>query len=863
MHANEGFRTNIGLSIFKNKYAISPQDTWENLCRRLVEEVAGPDKTGLCLMSKEERDTLCRYMQQFKFVPGGRYLYYAGRKRKYWNNCFLYDVEDSKESWSELARKALLTLSSGGGVGVHYSKIRPAGHALAGTGGLASGPIPLMHMINEIGRNVMQGGSRRAALYASLHYWHDDVWDFLRIKNWEDYKVGKSKATLKTAKQEDFNFPCPLDMTNISINWDEGAGELENNVLFLENVKQAMRTGEPGFSFNFYNKKHEVLRNPCVSGDTPILTDKGYKPIESCVGKKVNIWNGEEWSEVVPFEAGVAHLYRVTLSDGAYLDCTADHKWLIDGERIETRNLLIGHTLDKFRMPLAGGLGARNSEGAYSQGFYSGDGNRGYNYSYVYWPKYSCIKALQGDIVEGAEDGRRVWKHGPMLDKSWVPFDEHADYRLRWLAGLLDADGTVTRDCNGSGFQVASIDFEFLERLRLMLTTLGVRAKVVNARKAGSYPMPDGRGGIANYNCKEIKRLLIGNYDAWHLMQLGLGTYLNRLEHSGSKPQRDARQFVKVTSIEDLGRCEMTYCFEEPKANRGTFNGIVTGQCSEVVSSDDNDVCNLGSVNISRIETKEEFDSVVELGTKFLFCGSVRGELPHEECYETRNKNRRLGLGLMGIHEWLLKRGKTYAPCPALAEWLESYKKISDKSAKEIADRFHMSRPVATRAIAPTGSIGTMAGTTTGIEPLYAVAYKRRYLKNGTEWHYQYVIDNIADYLIKEGVEEAKIETSISLSKDIQRRINMQACVQSYVDQAISSTINLPPWGSEDNNELCVPKIAEIVAAYAPSLRGLTFYPEGARGGQPITPVSYSTAKKHENVEYKEHMECADGVCGA
>ena len=81
-------------------------------------------------------------------------------------------------------------------------------------------------------------------------------------------------------------------------------------------------------------------------------------------------------------------------------------------------------------------------------------------------------------------------------------------------------------------------------------------------------------------------------------------------------------------------------------------------------------------------------------------------------------KNRRLGLGLMGVHEWLLKRGYRYEVTPELHQWLAIYKGVSDDVSRKSADLLGISRPVANRAIAPTGTIGMLAGTTTGIEPL-------------------------------------------------------------------------------------------------------------------------------------------------
>jgi ribonucleoside-diphosphate reductase alpha chain len=503
-------------------------------------------------MSDGDRKQLAEYIKTMRFLPGGRYLYYAGRPYKAYNNCYLLRAEeDTREEWSAVTWRAMSCLMTGGGIGIDYSRLRPAGKALARTGGTASGPIPLMFAINEIGRNVMQGGSRRSAIYASLNWQHEDVHSFLSAKNWADHKIGKGPLTLHDAKQEDFNFPAPLDMTNISVNYDDAWGFDPNNPVFKENVKQALKTGEPGFSFNFGDKQNETLRNACT----------------------------------------------------------------------------------------------------------------------------------------------------------------------------------------------------------------------------------------------------------------------------------------------------------------------------EVTSEDDSDVCNLGSINLGNIRNLEEFKSVVQLASKFLVCGTLRADLPYEKVYKVREKNRRLGLGLMGIHEWLLQRGQKYEVTDELKQWLAVYRDESKRSADEHCDRFYISRPVAYRAIAPTGSIGILAGTTTGIEPLFAVAYKRRFLTEGTKWKYQYVIDGTADGLIKEyGVDPTKIDSALDLSNDFERRIKFQADIQDYVDMSISSTINLPAWGTKGNNEDRVQSFAETLARYAPRLRGFTCYPDGSRGGQPLTPVGYEEALKHKDAIYDEVDICEwtghGGSCG-
>lgn len=254
---------------------------------------------------------------------------------------------------------------------------------------------------------------------------------------------------------------------------------------------------------------------------------------------------------------------------------------------------------------------------------------------------------------------------------------------------------------------------------------------------------------------------------------------------------------------------------------------------------------------------------MVALASKFLVCGTLRADLPYEKVYKVREKNRRLGLGLMGIHEWLLKRSYGYEVVPELHQWLEVYEKESESAGREHCDRFYLSHPKAFRAIAPTGSIGILAGSSTGIEPLFAVAYKRRYLKNGDRWHYEYCVDATAEMLIKDGINPDKIETAYDLSGDYEKRIKFQADIQDYVDMSISSTINLPSWGTSGNNEDKVGAFAKVLSTYAPRLRGFTCYPDGSRGGQPITKVDYHEAIKHKGVVYEENSACrSDGVCG-
>ena len=91
---------------------------------------------------------------------------------------------------------------------------------------------------------------------------------------------------------------------------------------------------------------------------------------------------------------------------------------------------------------------------------------------------------------------------------------------------------------------------------------------------------------------------------------------------------------------------------------------------------------------------------------------------------------------------------------------------------------------------------------------------------DGTKWKYQYAVDGTAQALIDGGIKPEKIESSSDLAADPERRIKFQRDVQRYVDHAISSTINLPAWGSDLNNEDKVEEYAKIDKQVRTGLEG-------------------------------------------
>ena len=433
------------------------------------------------------------------------------------------------------------------------------------------------------------------------------------------------------------------------------------------------------------------LSNLCVAPETQILTKEGYVPIAELEGESVDIWNGEEWSNVKVTKTGVNQkLITVTSSSGHSLDCTPYHKFYIangyGGKILEKRahELQAGDKLIKFELPVV--VGEVELENAYANGFFSADGttdSNGGKRLYFYHEKRKLVhlfnlKNHRVDENQNREQG--LMNH--LKEKYFVPTQGYSvQSRLKWLAGWLDGDGCVYRNGDNEQIVGSSVEPEFLRDIQRMLQTLGVSCKISKLMDEGYRLLPknDGSGDLGEYWCKESERLLITSFDTYRLMELGLGKYLNRLEVNKRKPQRDAKRFFQIASVVDKGRIDDTYCFTEGKRGMGMFNGILTGQCQEVLLPtkpynhitelykthyDEGDgltaQCFLSAIDAVKIEGDSDYEETAYIVLKSLDNLINNMSYPFPQFEVTGKAYRSVGVGITNLAYFLALRGLDY-----------------------------------------------------------------------------------------------------------------------------------------------------------------------------------------------------------
>ena len=202
-------------------------------------------------------------------------------------------------------------------------------------------------------------------------------------------------------------------------------------------------------------------------------------------------------------------------------------------------------------------------------------------------------------------------------DKYFVPYDYGLDTKLRWLEGFADGDGTVTNNAGTQSIQLSSIHIKFLQDVKRLINTLGIDCKITNMRLSDMRMLPDGKGCSKLYACKPQYRLIISSYNLQKLIKLGFNP--KRLILIPKECNRESSTYVTVTGITRNYKTADTYCFTEPKRHLGVFNGIVTGQCIEVLeysSPDEIAVCNLLSVCLPKFLEYPVIQEPIKIYTK-------------------------------------------------------------------------------------------------------------------------------------------------------------------------------------------------------------------------------------------------------
>ncbi len=291
----------------------------------------------------------------------------------------------------------------------------------------------------------------------------------------------------------------------------------------------------------------------------------------------------------------------------------------------------------------------------------------------------------------------------------------------------------------------------------------------------------------------------------------------------------------------------------------------------------DYESCNLGSIDVSRLVTADGFDwerlgGLVELGVRFLDDVIDVNRFPLPEIERMTLGNRKIGLGVMGFAEALIKLGIRYDSEQGLAAARELMSFISRRAAAASAalagergsfpnfegsawqqQGYTEMRNATLTTIAPTGTISVIAGTTSGIEPLFAVSFVRdvmegvRLLETNREFErvtreQGFYSEKLMTEIARSGgirgmsdiPETVRDIFATALDIDAEWHIRMQAAFQEHVDNAVSKTVNLPPEAGIDDVRQAFIKAWEL------GCKGMTVFRYGSRRQQ----VLYLTASE-------------------
>lgn len=786
-YSRDQLLTRYGQATLADRYLLpgeGPQDLFARVAKAYADD-------------ENHAQRLYDYMSQHWFMPATPILSNGGTDRGLPISCFLNEADDDMQGIVDNWVENVWLACRGGGIGTYWGNIRSIGEAV-GAVGKTSGVVPFIKVQDALTLAISQGSLRRGSAAVYLPVDHPEIEEFIEIRRPTGGDPNRKALNLHHGVTIPDAF---MEAVEKGTKWQlrspktgQVIRKVEARALWARLLTARIETGEPYMIFiDTVNRDrpiwHQemgldvVMSNLCVAPETKILTKDGYQTISKLKDQKVAVWNGEEWSEVTVRQTGRnQRLLKVTFSDGSTLECTPEHKFYVQEgynrsavvREVRAKDLLPNQKLIKLSLPADIEHGEQQFPRAYMHGFFCGDGTYTKGNKpllHLYGEKKELVVPLSSDgvlkgsgIEQPSSDRLSFLLPHDLAPKFQVPGIEHSiQSKLAWLAGLLDADGNVVRNGETFGVHLASINSEFLQEVRYLLHTLGVQPKITVLHEARKAALPNGNGGTAFFNCQPINRMIITAHDTKHLLDLGMRCH--RLDFSGmDNPNRDARQFVRVVSVEDEGRIDDTYCFTEPKRHMGVFNGLLTGQCTEITlptSKDRTAVCCLSSLNLETID--QWWLHPLFIGDVMRFLDNVLTDFinkapeSHRKAAMSAMAERSVGLGVMGWHSLLQQRmipfdspkaadlnRYIFAQIQHLVDRANQELAVEKGSCPDAASRGYIARFSNCTSIAPTASISGIAGEASpGIEPWMANVFTQKTLSGSFTLRNRYLAEQL------------------------------------------------------------------------------------------------------------------------
>jgi ribonucleoside-diphosphate reductase alpha chain len=465
-----------------------------------------------------------------------------------------------------------------------------------------------------------------------------------------------------------------------------------------------------------------------------------------------------------------------------------------------------------------------------------------------------------------------------------------------FLQGLFTADGTVSisRNRQSCSIRLASSSKALLNDVQLLLSNFGIVSRLHHRCAAGKKLMPDGQGGMKRYSHAAQYELILDKMNRDRFVEkIGFlsGAKQEKVQAFLAAKKRLSNHEQFETQVKEIrfDGVEDVYDTTEPVAHSVIANGIVVHQCGEIPLFP-GEPCDLGAINLAAYVTTpnqglDGFDHAAfkeDVKTCIRFLDNVLevNKFALEDNRQMSLKLRRLGLGVMGLADALIKMGYRYnspegreAVAGIIAELRDSATEASEALAKERGSfpafgestLQHERRNVALLTVAPTGTTSMLMGVSSGVEPVFAPFIYRKigdsyaslihplfqelldqhpphpdYQKAG-RWDWDKVVAAVQENhgsvqglsFIPEAVREVLVCAHDISPED---HVRMQGVVQSTFDgngkmvaNSISKTINLP-------NHASVEDVYEAYSlAFDTGCKGITVYRDGSRQFQVLS----------------------------